>query len=131
MSGFEDSGALREARGWLERGRGARIPLLVASLVVMLLIGAGAAGSIWRYEVALRDSDLALASRVDALRTANASTAFWRERETMNEYLLNPAPRLLAELAEGRSDFDAATALIAGDDRLERELVLLSRSGNA
>jgi len=49
----------------------------------------------------------------------------------MNEYLLNPAPRLLAELAEGRSDFGAATALIAGDDRLERELVLLSRSGNA
>jgi diguanylate cyclase (GGDEF)-like protein len=131
MSGFDDSGALREARGWLERRRGARIPLLVASLVVMLLIGAGAAGSIWRYEVALRDSDLALESRVDALRTANASTAFWRERETMNEYLLDPAPGLLAELAQQRSDFGAATALVAGDDRLERELVLLSRSGNA
>jgi diguanylate cyclase (GGDEF)-like protein len=97
----------------------------------MLLIGAGAAGSIWRYEVALRDSDLALESRADALRAADASAAFWRERETMNEYLLDPRPDLLTELAHQRADFDATTARLANADRLERELGLLSRSGNA
>jgi diguanylate cyclase (GGDEF)-like protein len=131
VSGLEDSGALREARRWVERQRGARVPLLAASLVVMLLIGGGAAGSVWRYEVALRDSDLALESRADALRADNASAAFWRERETMNEYLIDPAPRLLAELAQASSDFDGATTRLTGDDRLERELSLLSRNGNA
>ena len=49
----------------------------------------------------------------------------------MNEYLLDPSPRLLAELAHDRSMFNAATAHLEGRDRLERELGLLSRNGNA
>ena len=73
----------------------ARRRLAVASFLAVLLIAGAAAGSLWRYEIALRHTDVALTSRADALRAQQASTFFWRERETMNEYLLHPAPELL------------------------------------
>jgi diguanylate cyclase (GGDEF)-like protein len=102
-----------------------------ASVLAMFLIVAAAAGSIWRYEVALRHSEVALSSRADALRAQRASTFFWREREAMNEYLLHPAPQLLDEIADQQRGFDAATEPLAGGDKLERGLVVLSRQANA
>jgi diguanylate cyclase (GGDEF)-like protein len=109
----------------------ARLRLVWASLLAMFLIAAAAAGSVWRYEVALRHSDVALSSRADALRAQRAITFFWRERETMNEYLLHPAPHLLAELADEQRGFDAATNDLAGGRELERGLVVLSQQANA
>ena len=97
----------------------------------MLLIAAAAAGSIWRYDVALRHSDVALSSTTNALRVERASTFFWRERETMNEYLLHPAPVLLAEIAEEQSGFEAAMKDVDAGDASERGMVGLSRRGNA
>jgi diguanylate cyclase (GGDEF)-like protein len=96
----------------------------------MLLIAAAVAGSIWRYEVALGHSDIALSSRADALRAQEASTFFWRERETMNEYLLDPAPALLEELAVEQSGFDAAIKDLDAGGELERGLSLLSSHAN-
>jgi diguanylate cyclase (GGDEF)-like protein len=111
------------------RGEASR-RLAVASLLAVLLIAAAAAGSIWRHEVALGHSDVALASRADALSAQRASTFFWRERETMNEYLLNPAPGLLEEIAHEENGFDAATKVLAASGRLEHGLVVLSRNAN-
>lgn len=103
--------------------------LTAATLIAMFLIAAAAAGSIWRYEVALGHSDVALASRADALRTQQATTSFWRERETMNEYLLQPAPHLLEEIRDEQNRFDAGTKNLAASE-LERGLVDLSRRAN-
>jgi hypothetical protein len=109
----------------------ARRRLVWASLLAMFLIAAAASGSIWRYEVALRHSDVALSSRADALRAQRATTFFWREREAMNEYLLHPAPQLLREIADEQRGFEAATKDLAGGGQLERGLVVLSRQANA
>jgi diguanylate cyclase (GGDEF)-like protein len=109
----------------------ARRRLAVASLLAVLLIAAAAAGSLWRYELALSHSDVALTSRADALRAQRASTFFWRERETMNEYLLHPAPDLLEEIAREQSGFDTATVDLAADGHVERGLVVVARRANA
>jgi hypothetical protein len=72
--------------------------LAVASVVAVVLLGGAAAGTIWRYEIALGHSDVALSARARALRGQQASTLFWREREAMNEYLLHPSAPLLGEI---------------------------------
>ena len=96
----------------------------------MLLLSLGAAATIWRYEVALGHSDVALKAHADALRAQRATSFFWRERETMNEYLLDPSPRLLAELGKGQRGFDRSTRDLAVG-KTERTLVVLSRTANA
>src|SRR5471032_526791 len=87
----------------------ARGRLALASLFAMLLIAAASAGSIWRYEVALHHSDLALAATTDALRVQGARTFFWQEREKMNEYLLRPTSALITDIADEQNGFDGAT----------------------
>jgi diguanylate cyclase (GGDEF)-like protein len=95
----------------------ARGRLALTSLFAMFLIATASAGSIWRYEVALHHSDLALAATADALRVQSARTFFWQERETMNEYLLRPVPALIADIAAEQNGFDGATKN-AGDGGL-------------
>ena len=105
--------------------------LSVVSVFAMLLIAAAAACSVWWYEVALRHSETALSSQADALQAQRASTLFWRERETMNEYLLHPEAGLLGEIAEERRGFAAATADLGAGGESAQELVVLSRRANA
>jgi diguanylate cyclase (GGDEF)-like protein len=108
----------------------ARWRLAAASLLAVLLIGTTAAGSVWRYEVALGHTDVALQTRAEALRAQRANTAFWQEREAMNEYLLKPQVRLLEKLATAQSRFDAETKELADGNTPEHELVVLSRDAN-
>jgi diguanylate cyclase (GGDEF)-like protein len=131
MASFASPIAGAAEPGARERRRDARQGLAVASLLAILLIASAAAGSIWRYEVALNHSDIALTSRADALRAQVATTLFWRERETMNEYLLHPAPALLEEIAHEQSDFTANTRSLAASGQLERELLQLAVDSNA
>ncbi len=84
----------------------------------------------WRYELSLRHSDEALASRADALRAERASTYFWRQRETMNEYLLAPSHALLEELNDDQAAFDAATNTLAANRKNGRGLANLARRAN-
>ena len=85
----------------------------------------------WRYEVALGHSDIALNARANALSAQAATTLFWREREAMNEYLLHPSPGLLKEIDDDRSGFSAQTARLARNAGLERQLLVLAEGANA
>jgi diguanylate cyclase (GGDEF)-like protein len=108
----------------------ARRRLLGASVLAIVAIALAAGGSTWWYEDALRHSDAAQTARADALSAQRASTLFWREREAMNEYLLDPGPSLLAEIADAERGFDAATRDLAAGGQLEHGLIALSRAAN-
>ena len=110
---------------------GARRRLAVATLLAALLIIGAASVSVWLYELALSHSDQALTSRADALRAQRAATFFWRQRETMNEYLLNPSPALREELTDDTSGFENAMTSLAADGTVEGGLVLLARRADA
>jgi diguanylate cyclase (GGDEF)-like protein len=121
----------RPADGELRAGGvDSRRRLALAGALAIVLLSAAAGGTIWRYEVALGHSDVALRARADALRAQQATSFVWRERETMNEYLLDPAPHLLAEVAAHQVSFDRSTRDLATGTS-ERALVVLSRRANA
>jgi diguanylate cyclase (GGDEF)-like protein len=113
-----------------QRRGDSRQRLALASVLAILLIASAAAGSIWRYEVALNHSDVALSSRSRALRAEEATTLFWREREAMNEYLLHPSPALLEEIGDDRSAFNAQAGQLVRGDELEQQLLFLAVEAN-
>jgi methyl-accepting chemotaxis protein len=82
----------------------------VVSAVVVAVIAAAVAITIWRYEDALNRADTALDARHDARQTTQLAALFWREHEAMNEYLLNPAPSELQEISAQRSAFRTTSA---------------------
>jgi methyl-accepting chemotaxis protein len=80
----------------------------VASLVIVVLLATAVAVTIWRYDHALKESELAQESTSEVALTQSAATAFWNEREAMNEYLLLLDPELLTEIEELRVRFAEA-----------------------
>jgi methyl-accepting chemotaxis protein len=79
--------------------------IAVASIVTVLLLAAAVGVTISRYHHALTQSELAQQSTSEVALTQQASTAFWNEREAMNEYLLLHDPDLLSEIEQARSRF--------------------------
>ena len=63
-----------------------RIVLAIALMIALL--GAAVALSIWRYEAALDDATFEALAQQDQFEEQQASTHFWREREAANEYFL-------------------------------------------
>jgi diguanylate cyclase (GGDEF)-like protein len=104
--------------------------IATASLIVVILLAGAAVVTIWRYEHAIGQSNNALLTRAENLRAEQAATFFWRERETMNEYLLTPSGALLGELANSYRGFNSTTARLGNTDPKERALVERSRAGN-
>src|SRR4051794_27499193 len=94
----------------------------LASVVVIALLVAASAVTIWRYEHAIGQKDSALGARADQLATARAVTIFWRERESMNEYLIQPTAEIASEVGAERAEFDAVTANLGTDVPAERRL---------
>ena len=62
-------------------GEGQRGRVLIASAVIISLLGAAVGVSIWRYEHAINKKDIAIAASVQPARQAVAQRHFWRERE--------------------------------------------------
>jgi diguanylate cyclase (GGDEF)-like protein len=110
------------------RGLGGR--LATVSTVVVLLLVCAAVGTIWRYELALSHSDVALRSQADTRDAQRATTFFWREREAMNEYLLRPSPRLLGEVALNQRGFEESTGALKADRASEGTLLQLAVDAN-
>jgi methyl-accepting chemotaxis protein len=102
---------------------------VVASSIVALLVVTAAIVTVSRYDNANDRGDAALAATSSVAKTGDAVTAFWRERETMNEYLLKPSQALLDELADGRAEFES-TVRSSADDAGELPLVNSSIAGN-
>jgi methyl-accepting chemotaxis protein len=94
----------------------ARIALAIIVVVALLATAVGV--TIWRYDHALGKSEEAQASTAEQYSSQRAATAFWNEREAMNEYLLLSDPALLREIEEQRVDVGKlATELPPGPDQ--------------
>jgi hypothetical protein len=104
--------------------------ILGATAIIVCLIAVAIAASTWRYEHALSKGDGALMMQGEQLETQRAATAYWREREAMNEYLLAPRTSLLAEISVRSAAFDSALRL-AGEFPDEIALEATARVGNA
>jgi methyl-accepting chemotaxis protein len=105
--------------------------IALASGLIIALIAAAFAVTIWRYEYSHSASTHALTARADKLSSQEAETAFWRERESMNEYLLDGDPAILAEIQPERAAFEQATEALGIDVPAERALVDQTRAANA
>ncbi len=108
----------------------ARIALAIVVLLVLLAAAVGV--TIWRYDHALSESDAAQASTSEEYRAQRAATAFWNQREAMNEYLLIRHPELLSEVEAMRGEFGRVEReLIAGAHQSgEKGLVAKATTGN-
>jgi hypothetical protein len=103
--------------------------ILAASIVIVALLAAAVAISIWRYQDAVGQKNFALEIRQERLVVAEAEMSFWREREAMNEYLLTPTNELLGEVRDMRADFDREVGRLKPD--VEDEVTLVERARRA
>jgi methyl-accepting chemotaxis protein len=103
--------------------------VVLASAVVIALLVSTMTVTIWLYSSAVSHGDRALDARTRTVHAGEARTAFWRERETINQYLLKPDPGLLDELVAERAEFTAALHA-AADDGGELPFVNHAIAGN-
>jgi methyl-accepting chemotaxis protein len=115
----------------MDNGRGnlAR-RVTIASALIIGLIATAFGVTIWRYQNSHGSSSRALEARADKLRAEEAATIFWRERESMNEYLLNGDPAILKDVADASAEIDRVTQGLGVDIPAEKTLVGVARSAN-
>ena len=99
-------------------------------LAIILLLGGGFGVTIWRYQHSRSDGAREVEARGDELRARLAVTAFWQEREAMNEYLLDPTAELAGEVSSQRAAFDSGTDGLGTDIPAEAQLVAAARAQN-
>ncbi|PWU21583.1 MAG: hypothetical protein C5B48_11115 [Candidatus Rokuibacteriota bacterium] len=107
-----------------------RSRIAAASIVVVVLIACAAAVTIWRYEHAIGQGNRALDTRSENVRSQQAATYFWREREGINEYLLRPSGGILHEVSANSRSFDSVTGRLVQNNVHDRALVEQSRDAN-
>src|SRR5689334_65541 len=108
--------------------KGPARPFALASAVIISLLVAALAVTIWRYEHAIGQDRAAIRAQTDKLNVAQASTSFWREREAMNEFLIQPSPRILAEVTAEEARFESITLNVGKDVPAERTLAARARA---
>jgi methyl-accepting chemotaxis protein len=102
--------------------------IAVASVVTVILLVTAVAVTISLYDHALAESELAQESTTEVALTQRAATAFWNEREAMNEHLLLRDPELLAEIEETRGRFSQIKAELPGGAHQSAEATLAQRA---
>ncbi|MGH2851716.1 MAG: methyl-accepting chemotaxis protein, partial [Solirubrobacteraceae bacterium] len=95
--------------------------IAVASGLIVVVLAAAIGVTIWRYSEALTQSGNALRARSEAAQAQSAVTAFWREREAMNEFLAVPSPTPPAEVTGDHAAFTRALHGIGQATAAERE----------
>ena len=114
--------------GWLGSGPARRVALVAA--IVVPVIAAAVAVTIWRYEHAFRRDEVALQARTEQFQTAQAEISFWRERLAVGEFVMQPRGELAADVAAQRGAFSAQTATLSVGFPEERALVVAARREN-
>ena len=107
-------------------GSPARIALAVVVVVALLATAVGV--TIWRYDVALGKSDEAQESTSEEYLTQRAETAFWHEREAMNEYLLVRVSGLLSEVEKERVELVRLSAELPSGGHQTEEVRLANQA---
>jgi methyl-accepting chemotaxis protein len=88
--------------------------IAVASVVTVILLATAVGVTIARYDHAVSESERAQESTAETALTQRAATAFWNQREAMNEYLLLRDPELLVEIEKTRVQFSAVRHELPG-----------------
>jgi methyl-accepting chemotaxis protein len=110
-------------------GSPARIVLAILGVGALLVAAVGI--TIWRYDYALGRSGDAQVSTEEQHSSQRAATAFWHQREAMNEFLLIRTPDLLREVEGQRVEFaKLREALPPGPDQAA-EARLIDRATTA
>jgi two-component system cell cycle sensor histidine kinase/response regulator CckA len=113
----------------------------IAALATVLFLSAAFGGTVWRYDVAQAQAEVALQDRADRMRDQEAALVFWREREAINEYLITGAPQVLTEVGVLHVEFSRITEILIrngnpprlaqsrrANDRLSQEFGLRARA---
>jgi methyl-accepting chemotaxis protein len=105
-------------------------PVVLASTIVVVLLAGTFALTIWENEHAHAKAQHERVSESDRVRASLLVTAFWREHESMNEYLLTRGPGLLTELRRESVDFQTDSVGLGATVPRARALVAKMRSAN-
>ena len=105
-------------------GSARRVVAVSVAAIAVIAIAVGV--TIWRYEVALARSEEALDSAGDARSSVLLVSAFWHDREAMNEYLIAPSPAVAGEVAAQQGPFKRIAATITPEN--PAEALALSRA---
>jgi methyl-accepting chemotaxis protein-like sensor len=121
----------RSRRRALTASGPARRIVLATAIVIPLLAGT-AAISAWRFEHAISAKDVALHAHAESAYAVGAELAFWRERQAMNEYLIDRDPALLNELRGQAAAFENSLRGLGGaqDAPGKQAFVSKARTGN-
>jgi methyl-accepting chemotaxis protein len=112
----------------LMRGPGRRIAVASAAIVVILV--AAVVVTIWRYEHALGQQSRALAARGHKITAQEAVTSLWREREAMNEFLIQPTAEIAGEVDTESGRFNSLLLSLDRGNQAERTLLQEARAAN-
>ncbi|HEV7642268.1 MAG TPA: hypothetical protein VGO39_15515, partial [Gaiellaceae bacterium] len=101
-----------------------------AGTLLVVLLAVSVAFTVSRYDRALTSAKRVSERRANSQVAAEAATAFWHQREGMNEFFLLPSARLLREVHTESATFDHVAAQIAATNTREAGLVAQSHAGN-
>jgi len=105
--------------------------IALASALIIALIAAAFAVTIWRYQDSHSLLEGALETRSDKERAQLAETTFWQQREAMNEYFILPRTEFAGEVTSGHADFNAAISGLGVDVPKEAALVAQAEASDA
>ena len=111
----------------LGSGNSGRIVLAIA--VTIAVLAGAVAISIWRYQVALDAASLADLAHEEQIHVAEATTHFWHQSETANEYFLGIGEAQKEVEAEAKA-FALVTQGLGSDAPEELALVAQARAAN-
>jgi methyl-accepting chemotaxis protein len=109
-------------------GPARRIALASTAIIAVLVLAVTV--TIWRYQHALNQDAKALTARADKITAQQAVTLFWRERESMNEFLIQPSEQIVGEVRKEEAEFSSLTAPLGRDVAVEHALVQRARAAN-
>jgi methyl-accepting chemotaxis protein len=101
----------------------------IGGAVLVLALAISVFVTVSRYQNALASDHAVSRARANALVAQQAVTAFWSERESMNEYLVVRSPELLAEARKRSADFGRDLGRLDRSTSAERELVARAEAG--
>jgi signal transduction histidine kinase len=90
--------------------------IAVASGLAVILIGVALAATVWSYRNAAGAHSAILGTVKEQSASHAAETYLVREREAMNEYLLDPSRTTLAEISAMKAGFDDSMSLVGIGD---------------
>jgi hypothetical protein len=101
-----------------------------ASAAVVLLLAAAFGVTLLQNSKAHAQARAERVARTEKFQASQAAMEFWRERETMNEYLVSREPALLSELRDDTKRLRGQTRGLGSDVPREAQLVRRSLAAN-